>query len=44
MIGKLKGLVDGFGENVVLLDVNGVGYEAHCSGRTLQALPQGGER
>ncbi|MCD7060460.1 Holliday junction branch migration protein RuvA [Pelagibacterium xiamenense] len=43
MIGKLKGLVETIGEDVALIDVNGVCYEAHCSGRTLQALPRVGE-
>ena len=39
MIGKLKGLIDAYGEDYVILDVQGVGYQVHCSGRTLQALP-----
>ena len=43
MIGKLKGLIDSYGEDFVILDVNGVGYLVHCSGRTLQALPAAGE-
>jgi Holliday junction DNA helicase RuvA len=43
MIGKLKGLIDSYGEDSVILDVNGVGYLVHCSGRTLQALPAVGE-
>lgn len=43
MIGKLKGLIDAFGEDWVLLDVNGVCYEVHCSPRTLGSLPQVGE-
>jgi Holliday junction DNA helicase RuvA len=43
MIGKLKGLVDSFGDDFVLIDCNGVCYEAFCSGRTLQALPRVGE-
>ncbi len=43
MIGKLKGAVDSFGEDFVILDVNGVGYVAHCSARTLQRLPAVGE-
>lgn len=43
MIGKLKGLVDSFGDDFVLLDCNGVCYEAFCSSRTLQALPRVGE-
>lgn len=43
MIGKLKGLVDSFGEDHVLVDVGGVCYETYCSGKTLQALPRVGE-
>ena len=43
MIGKLKGLIDSYGEDYVILDVQGVGYQVHCSARTLQALPQPGE-
>jgi Holliday junction DNA helicase RuvA len=43
MIGKLKGIVDSYGEDYIILDVNGVGYQAHCSARTLQALPSPGE-
>jgi Holliday junction DNA helicase RuvA len=43
MIGKLKGLVDGFGEDLVHIDVNGVVYEAFCSSKTLAALPRVGE-
>ncbi|MBN8919659.1 MAG: Holliday junction branch migration protein RuvA [Rhizobiales bacterium] len=43
MIGKLKGTVDSYGEDYVILDVHGVGYMVHCSARTLQALPQVGE-
>ncbi len=43
MISKLKGLVDGFGDDFVELDVNGVVYEAFCSSRTLAALPRVGE-
>ncbi len=43
MIGKLKGLVDSYGEDFVILDVQGVGYQVHCSARTLQALPSPGE-
>jgi Holliday junction DNA helicase, RuvA subunit len=43
MIGKLKGLVDGFGDDHVLIDVGGVCYEAFCSTKTLQALPRVGE-
>lgn len=43
MIGKLKGLIDSYGEDYVILDVQGVGYQVHCASRTLQALPQAGE-
>jgi Holliday junction DNA helicase RuvA len=39
MIGKLKGVIDGYGEDFVIVDVGGVGYLVHCSARTLQALP-----
>ena len=30
MIGKLKGIVDSYGEDYIILDVNGVGYQVHC--------------
>ena len=43
MIGKLKGLIDSYGEDFVILDVNGVGYVVQCSSRTLQKLPKAGE-
>ena len=43
MIGKLNGVIDSYGEDSVILDVNGVGYLVHCSGRTLQELPRVGE-
>ena len=43
MIGKLKGIVDSYGDNYVVIDVGGVGYEAHCPARTLQSLPAPGE-
>ena len=43
MIGKLKGIVDSFGTDFIILDVNGVGYQVHCSARTLGALPSPGE-
>jgi Holliday junction DNA helicase RuvA len=39
MIGKLKGIIDSYGADYVILDVGGVGYQVHCSARTLQALP-----
>jgi Holliday junction DNA helicase RuvA len=43
MIGKLKGIIDSYGEDFIVLDVNGVGYLVHCSARTLQELPGVGE-
>ncbi len=43
MIGKLKGIIDSYGEDFIVLDVQGVGYLVHCSARTLQALPAAGE-
>jgi len=43
MIGKLKGIVDSYGEDFIILDVNGVGYLVHCSARTLQELPAMGQ-
>jgi Holliday junction DNA helicase RuvA len=43
MIGKLKGVVDSYGEDFVILDVHGVGYQVHCAARTLQSLPASGE-
>jgi len=43
MIGRLKGVIDSYGEDSVVLDVNGVGYLVQCSGRTLQELPRVGE-
>lgn len=43
MIGKLKGFIDGYGEDYLVLDVSGVGYVVHCSTRTLQNLKGRGE-
>lgn len=43
MIGKLRGIVDTYGEDWVILDVGGVGYHVSCSTRTLAALPPAGE-
>jgi Holliday junction DNA helicase RuvA len=43
MIGKLKGIIDSYGEDFIVLDVQGVGYLVHCSSRTLQSLPAPGE-
>jgi len=43
MIGKLKGVIDSYGPDWVIVDVGGVGYHVICSGRTLAALPSVGE-
>lgn len=43
MIGKLKGIIDTYGPDWVIIDVSGVGYLVHCSARTLAALPAAGE-
>jgi holliday junction DNA helicase RuvA len=43
VIGKLRGVVDSYGEDSVIVDVGGVGYQVYCSVRTLQALPRPGE-
>ncbi len=42
MIGKLKGIIDSYGEDFVIIDVQGVGYVVQCSSRTLQSLPSPG--
>ena len=43
MIGKLSGLVDSAGADWAIVDVSGVGYVVHCSGRGFAALPGQGE-
>ncbi|MEM7068201.1 MAG: Holliday junction branch migration protein RuvA [Pseudomonadota bacterium] len=43
MIGKLKGILDSVGDDTIIIDVGGVGYEVHCSTRTLMGLPGIGE-
>ncbi|GGH29838.1 Holliday junction ATP-dependent DNA helicase RuvA [Alsobacter metallidurans] len=43
MIGKLKGTIDSYGEDSIVLDVHGVGYVVQCSAKTLGALPAAGE-
>ncbi|GAA0776674.1 Holliday junction branch migration protein RuvA [Roseibium denhamense] len=43
MIGKLKGTIDSYGEDHVILDVHGVGYQVFCPSRILQTLPRAGE-
>ncbi|NQW01762.1 MAG: Holliday junction branch migration protein RuvA [Rhodospirillales bacterium] len=41
MIARLKGIVERIGDDWVILDVNGVGYLAFCSGKTLSRLAVG---
>ena len=41
MIGKLRGKVDAIGESLLIIDVNGVGYEVQASARTLRNLKTG---
>jgi len=43
MIGKLRGIIDSYGADYVIMDVGGVGYQVHCSARTLQALQAPGQ-
>jgi holliday junction DNA helicase RuvA len=43
VIGKLKGRIDSFGADWLIVDVNGVGYHVFCSSRTLAAMPSVGE-
>ena len=41
MIAKLRGLLDGFGADFAVIDVNGVGYLVSASSRTLRDLVVG---
>jgi Holliday junction DNA helicase RuvA len=43
MIGKLRGMIDSYGADWVIVDVGGVGYHVFCSTKTLAALPPAGE-
>lgn len=43
MIGKLKGVVDSYGEDYLILDVQGVGYQVYCTGKTMGTLPRPGD-
>lgn len=43
MIAKLSGIIDQVGPDGAVIDVNGVGYLAFCSTRTLGQLPAPGE-
>jgi Holliday junction DNA helicase RuvA len=42
MIAKLRGIIDSVGEDWVILDVNGVGYQISCSAQTLARLEKPG--
>ncbi len=44
MIARLSGLLDDFGPDWAVIDVNGVGYLVHCSARTLDALGVRGDK
>jgi len=44
MIAKLAGLLDDFGPDWAVIDVNGVGYLVYCSAKTLDALGVRGDR
>ena len=43
MIGKLRGRIDTYGPDWVIVDVGGVGYHVYCSAKTIAALPPAGE-
>lgn len=43
MIAKLRGLVDGIGEDSCIIDVHGVGYLVFASNKTLSKLVRGAE-
>lgn len=42
MIAKLKGIIDSVGDDWVILDVQGVGYQLSCSAQTLARLEKPG--
>ncbi|MGH1403123.1 MAG: Holliday junction branch migration protein RuvA [Alphaproteobacteria bacterium] len=44
MIGKLTGLIDSVDTGHFILDVSGVGYVVHASGRTLSQIGQTGDK
>jgi len=43
VIAKLRGLLDSFGDDWCIIDVNGIGYHVFCSSRTLNNLNGLGE-
>src|SRR5476649_1724248 len=42
MIAKLRGIIDSVGEDWLILDVQGVGYQLSCSAQTLARLEKPG--
>ena len=44
MIGKLRGVIDSYGEDYVILDVQGVGYEVHVPLSTFYVVGDPGMR
>ncbi len=42
MITKIRGIVDSVSNHFVVIDVNGLGYQVHCSARALQRLSEVG--
>lgn len=44
MIAKLSGIIDTISSGQLILDVGGVGYQLHCSQKTLDTLPSLGEK
>ena len=38
MIGKLKGIIDSCGDDWLIIDVQGVGYQIHCSSHTIHKI------
>jgi Holliday junction DNA helicase RuvA len=42
MIAKLRGIIDSLGDDWVIVDVQGVGYQLSCSGQTLARLDKPG--
>ncbi len=44
MIGKLNGIIDTISGNILILDVNGVGYVVQASNRTLAKIGMAGDK
>lgn len=43
MIGKLRGIIDSTDDDMLILDVAGVGYSIFCSAKTLSRMPEIGQ-